>query len=67
VLQLDDEQMQLLKANARPIHPGARDAFLRRVASLLKDRPFTTMDLRKAIATAQHEALGITQPGSWWE
>jgi len=67
MLRLDDEQMALLKAMARPIHPGARDVFLRRVAELLKGRPSTTIDLRRAIAIAQHEALGITQPGSWWE
>ena len=67
MLRLDDEQMQLVKANALPIHPGARDAFLKRVADLLKDRPFTTVDLRKAIAVAQHEAMGVTTPGSWWE
>ena len=52
---------------ARPIPRARRDAYLKRVAALLGGRSFSNADLRRVAAVAQHEVLGITEPGSWWE
>jgi hypothetical protein len=67
MLVLDDEQLALVKAMARPIPPAGRDAFMRRVASLLAGRSFSMADLRKAAAVAQHETLGVTVVGELWD
>src|SRR6516164_1068525 len=59
VLRFTDEQLDQLRAAARPIPWALRQAYLERIAALLSGQRFGNGEVQRAAAQAQRELIGV--------
>ena len=59
MLRFTDEQLDQLRAAARPIPWALRQAYLERIAALLSGQRFGNGDVQRAAAQAQRELIGV--------